>query len=679
MQYPVTRRDENVVDDYHGTAVPDPYRWLEDPNSAETQAWVAAQNEVAFGYLRELPQRQAIAERLAEVWDYPKRGLPFKTGGRWFQYRNTGLQNQSVLFVGDAPDGEFRELLDPNTLSAEGTVALGGIAVSENGRYLAYSLSKAGSDWQTWQVRDIDSGQDLDDELTWSKFSGASWTHDHAGFFYSRYDAPAEGAEYSGANLNQKLCYHRLGTPQADDKVIYERPDQPEWGFGGHVTDDGRYLVISVWHGTHQENLVFYRDLTQADAPVVELLAAWDASWHLVDNDGARFYLVTDKDAPNSRLVAIDLAAPTELIELIAEGSDSLQGVSRVGDRFFATYLHDAQSRVATHSLDGTLLGDLALPGPGSVGGFGGRREDGFTFYSFTSYTDPGAQYRYDLATGQSTLHWQPELAFDGGAYRTDQVFFESRDGTRVPMFITGRRGLPRDGQRRVYLYGYGGFNISLTPGFAVTMVPWLERDALYVVVNLRGGGEYGKAWHDAGKQHVKQNVFDDMIAAAEFLIAEGYTSAEHIAVAGGSNGGLLVGACLTQRPDLFGCALPAVGVMDMLRFQHFTIGWAWVSDYGSSDNAEDFEVLRRYSPLHNLKPGTHYPATLVTTSDHDDRVVPAHSYKFAAALQAAQAGDAPTLIRIETQAGHGAGKPTAKIIEEAADRLAFALAALGG
>ncbi|MBI5832946.1 MAG: S9 family peptidase [Armatimonadetes bacterium] len=678
MQYPATRHDDTVIDDYHGTLVPDPYRWLEDPNSDETGAWVAAQNEVTFGYLRDLPHRGPIAERLEQVWDYPKRGLPFRTGGRWFQYRNSGLQNQSVLYVGDAPDGEFRELLDPNALSAEGTVALGGIAVSENGAYLAYSLSSAGSDWQTWRVRDIATGTDLPDELTWSKFSGASWSHDHAGFYYSRYDAPAAGEEYSSTNLNQKLCYHRLGTPQADDVVVYERPDHPQWGFGGHVTDDGRYLVISVWNGTQQENAVFYCDLAEPGAPVVELLAAWDARWSLVDNDGERFWLFTNKDAPRSRLVAIDLSAPDTLVELIAEDADNLLGLSRVGDRFFATYLHDAHSRVVCHALDGTLLGEVALPGPGTVGGFGGRREDQRTWYAFTSFTDPGAQYGYDLATGESTLFWRPELDFDGSRYETEQVFFESRDGTRVPMFITGSRLTERTGDRPVYLYGYGGFNIPLTPGFAVTMVPWLERDALYVVVNLRGGGEYGQTWHDAGRLHAKQNVFDDMIAAAEYLCTEGYTNPGRIAVAGGSNGGLLVGACMTQRPDLFGCALPAVGVMDMLRFQHFTIGWAWVSDYGSADNADDFEVLMSYSPLHSLQPGTAYPATLVTTSDHDDRVVPAHSFKFAAALQAAQGGDAPTLIRIETQAGHGAGKPTAKVIEEAADRLAFALEALG-
>ena len=682
MQYPTTRRDESVVDDYHGTRIADPYRWLEDPNSGETQAWISAQNEVTSAYLDALPGRDTFAARLTALWDYPKRSLPWRVGPRWFQSRNTGLQSQAVLYWADsaeAADDEWHELLDPNTLSADGTVALGPIAVSEDGRYLAYALAEAGSDWHVWRVREVATATDLDDRLEWSKFSGASWTHDGQGFFYAAYDPPEPGQELVAANRNQKLYYHRLGTPQSEDALVYARPDQPDWGFGGQVTDDGAYLIIGVWEGTQPVNAVFYRDLRLADAPVVELLGAWDGQWSFVDNEGGRLWFQTTAGAPRGQLLEIDLDRPTERRVLVAEGPDNLEGVSRVGDRFFLHYLRDAHTHIACAALDGTTLAPVELPGLGTAGGFGGRREDTVTYYAYTSYTTPGTHYRLDLASGQATPIWAPALDFDPSEYDTVQVFYASADGTRIPLFITGRRDVLGAGPAPTYLYGYGGFNISLTPGFALSMVPWLEQGGLYAVANLRGGGEYGQAWHDAGRRANKQNVFDDFIAAAEYLQAEGYTTPAQTTIAGGSNGGLLVGACLTQRPELYGCALPAVGVLDMLRFHLWTIGWAWASDYGRSDVPEEFAWLVAYSPLHRLTPGTAYPPTLVITSDHDDRVAPAHSFKFAAALQAAQAGAAPTLIRIETRAGHGAGKPTAKVIAEAADRLAFAWAATSG
>jgi prolyl oligopeptidase len=675
--YPLTRRDDSIVDDYHGTLIADPYRWLEDPNSPETAAWVEAQNAVTFEYLEALPQREALKARLTRLWDYEKYSAPWRVGPRWLWFKNDGLQNQSVLHVSDTYRGEGRVLLDPNTLSDDGTTALGPLAVSEDGRWLAYSLSHSGSDWQEWRVRDIDRGLDLGDRLAWSKFSSAAWTLDGAGFYYSRYDPPAAGSEFQGANFDQKLCYHRLGTPQSADELIYARPDQPKWGFDPHVTDDGRWLLIWVWQGTEPESALFARDLSQPDSPITELLPDWDASYSFVDNEGSLFWVLTDKDAPNKRLIALDAAAPAAPRTIIPEAADCLQAVSRVGDRFFAAYLRHAHSRVAIFELDGTPAGEVPLPGLGSAGGFGGRREDRQTFFTYTSFTEAGAIYRYDLDSFAVELLRRPAVDFDAAAYETRQVFFESRDGTRVPMFLIHRRDLVLDGSHPTYLYGYGGFGISLTPGFSPTLLPWLERGGVLAVPNLRGGGEYGRAWHDAGRKRLKQNCFDDFISAAEWLIASGYTRPQHLTIAGGSNGGLLVGACLTQRPDLFGCALPAVGVLDMLRFHQFTIGWGWVSDYGSADDPDEFTALLAYSPLHNVRPGTPYPATLITTSDHDDRVVPAHSYKFAAALQAATAGGAPVLIRIETKAGHGAGKPTAKVIEEAADRLAFALAAV--
>jgi prolyl oligopeptidase len=685
LHYPATRQSDQA-DVYHGVSVADPYRWLEDTDSPETRAWVEAENAVTFAYLASLPERAAIRERLTRLWNYPKYGAPFKRGKRYFYSENSGLQNQSVLYVADSPAAPGRVLLDPNTLSRDGTVALSALGVSDDGRLLGYGTSASGSDWQEFHVRDVASGRDLPDTLKWIKFSGLAWTKDGRGFFYSRYDAPASGNVLTNVNENQKLYYHRLGTPQSADVLVYERPDHPDWGFGARVTDDGRYAVINVSLGTDQRNRLYYIDLgdpgrPDVKAPVVKLLDAFDASYTLVDNGGHVFYLLTDNGAPRGRVIAVDVnnPQPARWRTLIPEGPDALDGVTRVGDRFVAEYLQDAHASVRLHSLAGRPLGEVTLPGIGTVGGVDGRRGDTEFFYSFTSYLAPTSVYRYDLRTRASTLVKAPKLDFDASRYETKQLFFQSKDGTRVPVFVTARKGVALDGHNPTLLYGYGGFNISLTPSFSPATLVWLEMGGVYAVANLRGGGEYGKEWHEAGTLLRKQNVFDDFIGAAEYLVRERYTSPASLAIQGGSNGGLLVGAAMTQRPDLFGVALPAVGVMDMLRFHKFTIGWAWKSDYGSADDSTQFRALHAYSPLHNLKPGTRYPATLVTTADHDDRVVPGHSFKFAATLQRAQApGGPPALIRIESKAGHGAGKPTSKRIDEAADLWAFTAHNLG-
>jgi prolyl oligopeptidase len=678
LSYPPSRQDPQVVDDYHGQKVADPYRWLEDLDSDETRAWVEAQNQVTFGYLRGIPVRQRLQERLTQLWDYEKYSQPFKEGNRYFYFKNDGLQNQSVLYTQKSLEDEARVLLDPNTLSEDGTVALAGIAISEDGRYLAYGLSSSGSDWQEWKVRDIETGQDLTDHIRWVKFSAASWTKDSQGFYYSRYDEPAAGTEYEGANYFQKLYYHRLGTPQSEDLLVYHRPDQKEWGFGAGVTEDGAYLIISVWRGTDPKNLIFYKDLKDPSSPVVELIREFEAEYNFIGNEGSLFWLSTDLNAPRSRLVAIDLKQPEQVQEVIPQAEETLQGVSLINNQFVAFYLKDAHTQIKSFALDGSFLGEIALPGLGSAGGFGGKRYDTETFYTFTSFTTPPTIYRYDFATETSTLFRQPQVDFDPDTYEVKQVFYASQDGTRVPMFITHKKGLQLTGEHPTLLYGYGGFGVSLTPSFSIGLVVWLEMGGVYAQPNLRGGGEYGEEWHQAGTKLNKQKVFDDFIAAAEWLIANGYTNSSKLAISGGSNGGLLVGACMTQRPDLFAAALPAVGVMDMLRFHKFTIGWAWISEYGSPENPEEFQALYAYSPLQNLKPGTTYPATMITTGDHDDRVVPAHSFKFAATLQAVHQGSQPVLIRIETKAGHGAGKPTTKIIEEAADRWAFLVQVLG-
>ncbi|MEM9945839.1 MAG: prolyl oligopeptidase family serine peptidase [Cyanobacteria bacterium P01_D01_bin.36] len=679
LSYPTTRTTP-TTDTYHGTTVADPYRWLEDPNTTETADWVKAQNKVTFSYLGQLPGRDQLKNRLTELWNYERYGTPFKQANRYFYYKNNGLQNQSVLYTLPDLDAKPTVLLDPNTLSEDGTVALSGISISEDAQYLAYGLSTAGSDWVEWRVRDIATGQDTSDHLKWVKFSGASWTHDHQGFFYSRYDEPNEDSKLEDVNYYQKLYYHRLGTPQDQDTLIYERPDQKEWGFSGRVTEDGQYLIISVWRGTDPKNLLFYKDLTDENAEVIELISEFEAQYSLIDNEGCTFWFRTDLDAPKGKVISIDIATPdkSNWQTLIPEAEETLESVGLLNNQFVADYLKDAYTQIKIFDLSGASVQDIALPGIGSAGGFNGKRMDTETFYSFTSYTVPSRIYRYDCKTGESTLFREPNIPFNPDNYETQQVFYPSKDGTSIPMFITAKKGLQLNGENPVLLYGYGGFSISLSPAFSVSNLVWLEMGGIYAVANLRGGGEYGEAWHQQGIKTNKQNVFDDFISAGEWLIEQKYTKSEKLAIAGGSNGGLLVGACITQRPDLFGAALPAVGVLDMLRFNQFTIGWAWESDYGSPENEAEFKALYAYSPLHNIKPGTTYPPTLITTADHDDRVVPAHSFKFAAALQAAHTGNNPVLIRIETKAGHGAGKPTTKQIEEAADKWAFLAHELG-
>jgi prolyl oligopeptidase len=681
LTYPETRKVDQV-DDYFGTKVSDPYRWLEDDNSADTAAWVAAENKVTFAYLEKIPARDAIKQRVTQLWNYERYGLPSKEGAHYIYTKNDGLQNQAVLYKAPTLDASPEVLLDPNKLSEDGTVALSGGEFSEDGKHLAYATSASGSDWMEWRVRDVATATDLPDVIKWSKFSGATWRKDGSGFYYCRYEAPKDGAALKGINKNQKVYFHAIGTAQEADTLVYERPDQPDWGFGVDMTDDGRFLLIYQSEGTNRENRLFVQDLhAHADAPaasskITPFLDKFDAFYRVVGNDGDTLYVLTDKDAPRTRLVAMQYGSPDAAswkpIIPEAPGRDVLSSVAMAGSHFIATWRTDAHELLKIYGLSGALEHEIKLPTLGSVGTVGAKRKQSELFYAFTSFTYPTTTFRYDVEKKTNTIFKQPKVAFTPANFETKQVFYTSKDGTRIPMFLTYKKGLKRNGQNPTYLYGYGGFDISLTPGFTPHAIAWLEMGGLYAVPNLRGGGEYGKAWYDAGRLEHKQNVFDDFIAAAQYLIAEKYTSTPKLAIAGGSNGGLLVGACMTQRPDLFGAALPAVGVMDMLRFHKFTIGWAWKSDYASSETKEGFDTLIKYSPLHNIKPGTTYPPTLITTADHDDRVVPAHSFKFAATLQAAQSGDAPVLIRIETKAGHGAGKPTTKLIEERADIYAF-------
>src|SRR5262245_22859675 len=670
--YPVARKGEQV-DDYHGVKVADPYRWLEDLDSEETRKWVEDENKLTFSYLAEIPARNTIKDRLTKLWNFEKYGPPFKEGNRYFYTRNSGLQNQSVLYSVDSLDAQPQVLLDPNTLSADGTVALSGTAVSDDGKLLAYSLSASGSDWQEWKVRDVGTGKDLTDDLKWVKFSNASWTSDGAGFYYVRYDEPKSDS-LKETNYFQKLYFHKIGTAQSEDALVYERADQKDWMFDGAVSKDGKYLIITVFQGTDVKTRIYYKDLSSKDAQVVKLLDDFDAAYTFVGNDGPRMWFMTDAGAPRGRIIEIDTTQPERKNwkTLVPESKETLQAVTVVNHKLIANYLKDAYTQVKIFDTTGKFVREVEFPSIGSAEGFGGDPDDRETFYSFTSFTTPVTIYRYDMETGKSTVFRQPQVDFNPANFETKQVFYSSKDGTKVPMFITYKKGLKLDGNNPTYLYGYGGFNVSLTPAFSVGILVWMEMGGVFAQPNLRGGGEYGEDWHQAGMKLKKQNVFDDFIKAAEWLIENKYTSTPKLAIGGGSNGGLLVGAALTQRPDLFGAALPAVGVMDMLRFQKFTIGWAWVSDYGSSDNADEFKALYAYSPLHNIKAGTSYPPTMITTADHDDRVWPGHSFKFAATLQAAQGGSAPILIRIETKAGHGAGKPTSKIIEDITDRWAF-------
>jgi prolyl oligopeptidase len=675
--YPTTAQVD-CIDIYHGIPVADPYRWLEEQDSDATRSWIEAQNQVTFQYLEGLPHREKLKQRLTQLWNYERYSAPVKQGDHYFYSKNDGLQNQSVIYTLKDLADEPQVLLDPNTLSEDGTIALSGISTSEDGRLMAYGLSHSGSDWQEWYVKQVTTGEDLSDHLKWIKFSSVSWTHDHRGFFYSRYDEPKAETQFAETNYFQKLYYHRLGTAQEEDTLIYHRPDQKEWGFSAQVSEDGDYLIISVWKGTDPRNLIFWKSLTDPEAPIVELVKEFEAEYSFIGNEGTLFWFTTDLNAPRSRVIGIDIEHPDLIQEIIPEAEETLQGVSLIHDQFVAFYLKDARTQIKFFALTGSFLQELSLPGIGSASGFAGKRTDTETFYTFTSFTVPPSIYRYDFLQGTSTLFRQASVDFDPMDYEVKQVFYHSKDGTRIPMFITHKKGILLHGQNPTYLYGYGGFAVSLTPSFSVSHLVWMEQGGVYAVPNLRGGGEYGESWHQAGTRLHKQTVFDDFIAAAEWLIANQYTSSDYLAIGGGSNGGLLVGACMTQRPELYAAALPAVGVMDMLRFHRFTIGWAWISEYGSSDNPEEFQALYAYSPLHQIKPGRSYPATLITTADHDDRVVPAHSFKFAATLQAAQAGDKPILIRIETKAGHGAGKPTAKLIEEQADRWAFLMATLG-
>ena len=675
-----------VVDNYHGARVADPYRWLEDLDSPETAAWVAAQNRLTQGFLGSLPGVSAFRERLTKLWNYPRSGVPFREGGRTFFTRNSGLQNQSVLHVQDRPAATPRVLIDPNTLAADGTVALTSVNVSRDGRLLAYGTAAAGSDWNEIRVRSVDDGRDATDLVKWVKFSTLGWTRDGRGFFYSRYPAPevdaGTGKTFSRLE-NHRIYFHRLGTPQEQDVLIHAIPEEPKWLVRATTSEDGRYVVIRVNRGSASENLLRYIDLgdplaPRLDAPVAPLISDWTAEHEPVGNDGAVWYVLTTHGAPRRRLVAIDLARPQpeHWRVIVPEGKDVIDGVEIIGGRFVVRSMRDASSRLAIYAKDGREVGEVALPGIGTVGAVNGREDEEEFFYSFTSFATPVTNFRHNVATNRGTSFDSPAVAFNPGDYETRQVFYTSKDGTRVPMFITHRKGLKTGPDTPALLYAYGGFNVSLTPSFSVANLVWMEAGGVYALPNLRGGGEYGRDWHQAGTKERKQNVFDDYIAAAEWLFANRYSSPQRLVLSGGSNGGLLVGAVVNQRPDLCRVAWPAVGVMDMLRFHTFTIGHAWRSDYGSSEDPEGFRYLRAYSPVHTVRAGARYPAVLVTTADHDDRVHPGHSFKYAAAMQAAVANgpDAnPVLIRVETRAGHGAGKPTSKVIEEAADKLAFA------
>lgn len=672
LPYPETRMDD-VAEDYHGTVVADPYRWLEDDNSDETAAWVKAQNEVTFDYLSHIPYRDAVKNRITELNNYPKDGMPSKHGDWYYYYMNDGLQNQSVLCRSRSADGAGDEVfLDPNTLSSDGTVALNSASFSKDGKYVAYSVAAAGSDWVEIRVRDTETGRDLPDLINWVKFSGGSWAKDSKGFYYSRYDEPAKGSEFSAKNEYQKVYYHRLGDAQSQDKLIYHDGRYPLRYFHGGESEDGKYIFISASEGTHGTELL-YREKANDSAPFRVLFPGFENDYHIVYSQDDTAFVMTNEDAPNYRVITVDLKeGRSSAREFIPEKENTLRGVNDVGGNLFTFYLEDAATHVYQYGMDGNLIRKVDLPDLGSASGFGGKDEDTETFYSITSFTSPSTVYSYDIATGTSKVLKKPQVDFDPDLYTTDQVFFTSKDGTKVPMFIVHRRDMKKDGRNPLLLYGYGGFNISYGPSFSPNIIMFLEQGGIYVMANIRGGGEYGENWHRAGMLENKQNVFDDFIGAAEYLIANKYTSSDKIAIQGGSNGGLLVGACMTQRPDLFAVAIPQVGVLDMLRYHRFTIGWGWVVEYGSADDPDQFDFIYKYSPLHNLKEGMCYPATLITTGDHDDRVVPAHSFKFAAALQAAQGCDNPTLIRIETNAGHGAGKPTSKRIEEAADIYSF-------
>jgi prolyl oligopeptidase len=679
--YP-TAPTSDTVDTYHGREIADPYRPLEDPDAPATRAWIEAQNRLTRAAIDRVPSRGAIEKRMTELWNFERFGVPQAQAGRWFYTRNDGLQNQSVLYVTEDLASPGRVLLDPNRLAADGTVALTQLAPSEDGTLVAYGLSEAGSDWTTLRVRDVASGADREDKVEWVKFSGLAWSHDGRGFYYSTY--PDHDRTGRVALANQRLMFHRLGSAQAEDELVYARPDQPKWGFGATVSDDGELLVIQIWEGTEPNNRVYVRDLRAPGAEVVRLLDDSDAEYHFLAKRGSELFFQTDLEAPRRRVIAVDLTAPARerWRTIVPEGQDTLESAVAAGGKLVASYLQDAHSVVRVFELAGPAAGSLvetlALPGIGSVDGLSGEIDEREAFFSFSGFTQPAAIWRYDVASRSLSTWRAPKLAFDPARYVTSQHFYASKDGTRIPLFLVRREDVALTPETPVLLYGYGGFDIPMKPAYSTANLVWVERGGVYAVACLRGGGEYGREWHEAGTKERKQNVFDDFIAAAEWLVAKKWTRPGRLAIRGGSNGGLLVGACITQRPELFGAALPAVGVLDMLRFHKFTIGWGWASDYGSAEDKTAFEYLLRYSPLHNVRAGTCYPPTLITTGDHDDRVVPAHSFKFAAALQAAQGCANPVLIRIETRGGHGAGKPTAMQIEELADQWAFLEDALG-
>ncbi|WP_338849577.1 prolyl oligopeptidase family serine peptidase [Massilia sp. W12] len=676
FQYPASKKVEQV-DLMHGVRVADPYRWLEENNSPQVAQWVGAQNSFARSWIDQYPQRSAIHTRLSALWNFSRYTVPEQQGGLYLFAHNNGLQNQAPLYVQKNWQDAPRMILDPNTLSADGTLALEHAKLSPDGRYLAYAVAGAGSDWNEVRVRDVASGKDTKDLLQWVKFSEPAWAADGSGFYYSRYDEPKGGGKYADANYYQKLYFHKLGTAQSEDRLVFESRENKTWMFEAKPTEDGRYLLIDVGMGGERKNRFYLQDLKDEKSKLVKLLDKSDGEYHFIGSRGAELYFRTNKDAPRSRVVRMRADTPEQQEVLVAEREYNLTEAEMMGGQLILSYLKDAHSQVLQMDLDGKLVREVKLPGIGTAKDFkGGSSAE--AFYSFANFSNPGVIYRYDLASGESRPVLSPKLQFDPAQYVTRQVFFKSRDGVRVPMFISHRKDLVLNGDNPTILYGYGGFNIAMTPAFSPANLAWMERGGVYVLVNLRGGGEYGKSWHEAGTLLQKQNTFNDFIAAGEWLIDNKYTKPARLASYGGSNGGLLVAATMLQRPDLFGAAMPAVGVHDMLRFHKFTIGWTWVSDYGSAENAQQFKALYAYSPLHNVKPDTCYPPTLILTGDHDDRVVPAHSYKLAAALQAAQGGSAPILLRVDMRAGHGKGKPTTKQIDEATDRLSFLSRVMG-
>jgi len=677
FSYPETTKVD-TVESYFGTNVTDPYRWLEDDNSAETEAWVVAQNEVTFGYLNEIPFRKKLEERLTQIWDYPKVSAPYKEGGRYYLYKNDGLQNQDVVFMKETLEDEEEIFLDPNTFSEDGTVSLTSFNPSKDGKYVGYGISRGGSDWDEFYVINMENGETLDDKIEWIKFSPMAWHNQ--GFFYSRYPEPKEGSELSGVNEFSKVYYHLIGNDQAQDEMIYEDLDNPGWSFSPGVTEDGKFLVLYVYEST-DGNALYYKDLSKPGSKFVRLIDGFEQNNIIVEHLDGKFLMMTDDKASKYRLVAVDLENPEKenWTDILPEKEDVLTSVSVIGGKLVVRYMKDAHSHVEVYDLEGEYLYDIDLPVLGTVYGFSGNIEYKTTFYTVTSFTTPSIVYKYDVENNVSEEYSRSAVDFDPNLYEVNQVFYNSKDGTRVPMFIVHKKGIQLDGNNPALLYGYGGFNISLTPSFRVTRLPLLENGFVLAIANLRGGGEYGEDWHQAGTKLNKQNVFDDFIAAAEYLVDNKYTNPDRLAIQGGSNGGLLVGAVINQRPDLFAVALPAVGVMDMLRYHKFTIGKFWATDYGTSeDNEEMFKYLYGYSPIHNIGSGKDYPAVLVTTADHDDRVVPAHSFKYIAVLQDNYTGNNPVMIRIETKAGHGAGKPTSKIIEEYSDVWAFVMKNVG-